>query len=624
MSRVPGLRDTSSSESACSAMCHDGCDSERGVIEAAQPPTAAVKITLLHFNDVYNVEGQQGNEPALRPTGGAAKFATALRQVALGCSSPKLHRGKGEGDLQEDEAPSIQPETPDKIPCCGKSSDLSEGSRTNEACETLWRTQQSGPLVVFSGDAFNPSFLSIFTQGRHMPPILNELGVCCACVGNHDLDFGVNCASELFDACQFPWLMANIVDKRTGKHVKGTKATHVVDVSGVRLALVGLVESDWISTLASTDQELLQYTDFVECGRTLARTLKASGVDVVVACTHMRLPNDMLLADTVPEIDLVLAGHDHDYLVARSEVTNTLVVKSGTDFREFSEISLTLSERGGYLRTVQCVRHEVDEKYDADPTMLSIVGNFTASIDEQMCETIGATTVPLDARFSIIRTQESNVGNLVADLMVQATGAQVALLNSGSIRSDCVLPPGSITFRDLVRMLPFDDPLVVLEVRGWQLLAALERAVGGWPRLEGRFLQVSGLRFAFDVRASTADASPETALLDYGERNVVPKDIQGRTVAASLALSRVSEDCVFIQSKKIDMMQTYSVVCRAYIAQGGDGFHVLKGCPRLVPAQQGPNLRTIVRNHLQRESVTPTVEGRIEHLSRYLPPTVGE
>eukprot|EP00958_Prasinococcus_capsulatus_P028917 scaffold7228_cov523-Prasinococcus_capsulatus_cf.AAC.16 len=208
--------------------------------------------------------------------------------------------------------------------------------------------------------------------------------------------------------------------------------------------------------------------------------------------------------------------------------------------------------------------------------------------------------------------------------MVQATGAQVALLNSGSIRSDCVLPPGSITFRDLVRMLPFDDPLVVLEVRGWQLLAALERAVGGWPRLEGRFLQVSGLRFAFDVRASTADASPETALLDYGERNVVPKDIQGRTVAASLALSRVSEDCVFIQSKKIDMMQTYSVVCRAYIAQGGDGFHVLKGCPRLVPAQQGPNLRTIVRNHLQRESVTPTVEGRIEHLSRYLPPTVGE
>lgn len=54
--------------------------------------------------------------------------------------------------------------------------------------------------------------------------------------------------------------MANIVDKRTGKHVKGTKATHVVDVSGVRLALVGLVESDWISTLASTDQELLQYT----------------------------------------------------------------------------------------------------------------------------------------------------------------------------------------------------------------------------------------------------------------------------------------------------------------------------------------------------------------------------
>lgn len=71
------------------------------------------------------------------------------------------------------------------------------------------------PLIVFSGDAFNPSLLSTVTLGAQMPPVLNAIGVHVACVGNHDLDFGTSQMMKLIKECRFPWLMANVLDKES-------------------------------------------------------------------------------------------------------------------------------------------------------------------------------------------------------------------------------------------------------------------------------------------------------------------------------------------------------------------------------------------------------------------------
>lgn len=73
------------------------------------------------------------------------------------------------------------------------------------------------PLVVFSGDAFNPSIMSTITMGKQMVPVLNSIGVHIAAVGNHDLDYGVENMSKLCGECNFPWLMANVLDKETGE-----------------------------------------------------------------------------------------------------------------------------------------------------------------------------------------------------------------------------------------------------------------------------------------------------------------------------------------------------------------------------------------------------------------------
>jgi 2',3'-cyclic-nucleotide 2'-phosphodiesterase (5'-nucleotidase family) len=77
--------------------------------------------------------------------------------------------------------------------------------------------KDDNPLVVFSGDAFSPSLLSSITKGSHMPPILSYIGVKVACIGNHDFDYGTETLKKLIKQCSFPWLMANVLDRKTSK-----------------------------------------------------------------------------------------------------------------------------------------------------------------------------------------------------------------------------------------------------------------------------------------------------------------------------------------------------------------------------------------------------------------------
>ena len=111
----------------------------------------------------------------------------------------------------------------------------------------------------------------------------------------------------------FPWLMSNVVDNESGKQLAGGGVTHTVDWGGRKVGLVGLVESEWLDTLATINTDQVQYEDYVISGRRLARQLKEEGCEVVIALTHMRTPNDIRLAENVEDIDLVLGGHDHVY-----------------------------------------------------------------------------------------------------------------------------------------------------------------------------------------------------------------------------------------------------------------------------------------------------------------------
>lgn len=420
------------------------------------------------------------------------------------------------------------------------------------------------PMVLFSGDVFAPSIMSTFTKGEQMIPVLNKLETRCAVFGNHDFDFGIDTLMERVEKTTFPWLMSNVIDNETGRPLAEGKVFHIVEWCGRKIGLIGLVEKEWLETLSTINPEEVTFTDYVDAGQSLAKELRGKGCQFVIALTHMRTPNDVRLAENVAEIDLILGGHDHVY--EKKKINGTFILKSGTDFRQFSMVTVDFT-RDPPLVEIDSV--DVTADFEPDNELESMLGKYSEKMELEMCKELGEFECDLDGCFSSIRTRETNLGNFVCDIMVAATNADLALLNSGTFRSDKVHTAGPFFLRDLLSILPMIDPLVLLEVTGPQIVACLENGVSQYPKLEGRFPQVSGVSFAFD-----------------------PEKPKGKRIDP--AFVKIGDEYVETDPKS---KKRYHLVTKGYLAKGKDGYDMLADCPQLIDDENGPTLTYAVQNH---------------------------
>ena len=311
-------------------------------------------------------------------------------------------------------------------------------------------------LTVFSGDCFSPSIMSTILRGEQMVPALNLLGVDVACLGNHDLDFGVGAFRDLAGRCDFPWLCSNAREVETGGQLAGCLEYVVLDrreEGGARLLFVGLVERGWLDTLSSVEPSQVSFEDPVDYIKRRVPELKEKyrDIDGVVAVTHQRMPNDVELAlRGKPHIDIILGGHDHHY---EDRVDgNVRILNSGCDFRAFTVVNVAGRHADGGFETFT-ERIDVSPDDEQDEEAVKAIERYKRLVDESMDTIVGRTKVRLDARFSEIRTKETNVGNFLAELMACGTGADVAILNAGTIRADRFVDKGQLTERDLCDLL---------------------------------------------------------------------------------------------------------------------------------------------------------------------------
>ncbi|KAJ9057065.1 hypothetical protein DSO57_1026095 [Entomophthora muscae] len=496
------------------------------------PSSSEDHIDIIHFNDVYHIE-----ERNIEPIGGAARF-------------------KGELDRLYEKL-----------------------SRTSSNQEKV-----TSPLVLFSGDAFNPSTQSTITKGSHMVPVLNHLRIDVACYGNHDFDFGVPVLEDLAGQCNFPWLLSNISVNQENLDTPLAKAKryYILNRGNLKIGVIGLVEKEWLLTIASLPPDY-HYMDFVQVGTTLSKELREEhNVDIVIALTHMRLPNDEILAQQCEkEIDLILGGHDHffhvgsgcDFVDEKGEPTeapsqsqdrsipNLRVVKSGTDFRTLSHIRLTKA------RDVSVCRYRVTNDSPSNSDVAKLVEETQAQISDKLQVVIGYRKNEWDTRSEAVRLGESGFGNFLADIFLNYyPDADVALLCGGALRSDTVYPPGEVTLGDILAILPFDDPVVVLSLAGGDLFEALESSVSMYPKQEGRFPQLAGMKITFDPKAEPGNRLTEVLVADH--------------------------DSVYVP---LDRNKTYTVVTRDYMALGFDGFDALKKGKYIVDEENGIMASTLMR-----------------------------
>ena len=345
---------------------------------------------------------------------------------------------------------------------------------------------------------------------------------------------------DLASQCNFPWLCANVLDPALGEKIPlgNCKRTEILTSSnGIKIGFIGIVEREWLD-LINVLPPNLQYLSASATAAELAPDLREQGADIIVVLSHQREPNDIKLASKLEPgvVDIIMGGHDHFY--GHSIVNGTHVLRSGTDFKQLSYLEARRKADGSKGWDFNITRRDIVSSIPPEPQAVEMVEKITAALGPKLEKPIGYTAAPLDARFTTVRLKESNLGNFVCDLMRLHYDADCCIMAAGTIRGDQIYPPGVLRVKDMLNCFPFEDPCVVVQVQGKNIVAALENAVSKYPALEGRFPQVSGMRFSFDP------AKPE------GKRC---SDIE-------------------IQDVPVDLEKEYKLVTRDYMVRGKDGF----------------------------------------------------
>lgn len=453
------------------------------------------------------------------------------------------------------------------------------------------RGKSPNTLFLLSGDFISPSVASRLFKGKQMVAALNAAGLDIATLGNHEFDFGPDVLRERMRESRFMYTIANVVDKVTGKPFGGASRYIIREFDGVRVAVFGLLLTETASV--SAPGPAVRFDDPIVVGKRLSRELRRSGADIVIALTHLPMRDDKRLAAEA-DIDLIVGGHEHEVL--ESFAGRTLITKMGSDARNLGRIDLNVarvaSGRGSRKDRARRRGARARSKLDSadfqaipvtdsiadDPEVASVVGEYEKQLTASLGEVIGKTSVSLDARASVIRFGESNLGNFLADVYKEAVGADCALLNSGGIRSDTTYGPGDLTKKDVLSILPFENTLVKVRLTGAHIKRLLEHGVSVAGQEDGRFPQVSGLSFTYDARLAVG--------------------------------SRLSS--VEIGGQALDPLKSYTIAVNAYLLGGGDGYD-FKGSEVLVKPEEGPVEPDVVMEAIKKMgTIAPQVEGRIK------------
>ena len=397
----------------------------------APAPDSSAHITLLHLNDVYEITPLEGGK-----VGGLARVATVFERL---------------------------------------------------------KRENPGSRMLLGGDFVSPSALGTARvegerlAGRQMVAVLNLAGLDAATLGNHEFDLSDAELGKRVAESRFAYVSSNVTDS-LGQPLPGI-ARHLIlrmtDPLG-RVARIGLVAA----TIDQVRRPTLRYRPPVDALREEIARIRDS-VDAIVALTHLALQTDAELAEALPEIDLILGGHEHENWVIRRGPRLTPIIKADANVRSVAIVELAV--RRGTRAIASWRLLPVTDSIPEHPAVTAEVARWTelgyAAFRRDGLEpdrSIATLPVALDARAVIIRAGENQLTRLLTQaLLGEAADADLALFNSGSVRLDDVLPPGPLTEYDVIRLLPFGGKLVEVEVVGGLLERILlqgdaNRGIGGF------------------------------------------------------------------------------------------------------------------------------------------------
>lgn len=448
-------------------------------------------------------------------------------------------------------------------------------------------------LLLNGGDNFQGSLFYTTYKGTVEAEFLNLMKFDAMTVGNHEFDDGEDALAPFLDVIEFPVLSANVSASAASKVGDRIKPSVVLELGGQKIGIIGAVTTDTPEIAApgpniTIEDDIATITAEVE-------KLKAEGVDKIIALTHVGYPRDKEMIAKIPGIDVVVGGHSHSLLsntddkaegpyptmIDNPDGYQVPVTQAASYSKYLGEFTVTFDD-SGVVKEAKGDPIYLDSSVKPDEAVLARIKELGAPIEELKTRRVSETGKEIDGSRETCRTAECEMGNLVTDAMLDRVGDQgvtIAIQNGGGLRAS--IDAGEITMGEVLSVLPFQNTLATFQLKGADVVAALENGASQIEEGAGRFAQVAGLRYTFDK-----DAEAGSRIV-----SVEVKDGDG--------------------FKPIDPDAVYSVATNNFMRGGGDGYSVF-ATAGMNAYDFGPGLEQVVADYLAKNTpYTPYTDGRV-------------
>ena len=451
-------------------------------------------------------------------------------------------------------------------------------------------------LSLNAGDNFQGSLFYTTYKGAAELEVMNTLNFDAMTLGNHEFDDGETAIAPFLDKVKFPVVVANMEVNASSKLKDKFKPSTVIEIGGQKIGIVGAITPDTVE-LASPGPTV-KFSDDVAAITTEVQKLKAEGVNKIIALTHVGYHRDMEIAK-IPDVDVVVGGHSHTLLsntdpkaegpyptmVDNPGGYKVPVVTAASYSKYLGDLDVVFDDNG-VVKSAKGDPILIDSKFKPDEAMAEKVKELAGPIQALRQKEIGESDGPIDGASTTCRVKECAMGNLVAEAMLdhaRGQGIRIAIQNGGGLRAS--IGGGKVTMGSVITVLPFQNTLATFQLKGSDVVTALENGVSQVDDGAGRFPQVAGLKYSFD-RSKPA-----------GSRIV---DVQ------------VKDGDGFVP---LDKTKLYGVVTNNYMRSGGDGYKIFSTAGQNA-YDFGPDLADVTADFLTKHSpYKPFTDGRVSEVT---------
>ncbi|WP_316015963.1 bifunctional metallophosphatase/5'-nucleotidase [Roseobacter sp. HKCCA0434] len=461
-------------------------------------------------------------------------------------------------------------------------------ARIKTAIDQL-RGENENVVVLDAGDQFQGSMFYTNYKGSAAAEFMNMTGYDVMAVGNHEFDDGPSALSNFVDAVEFPVISGNINTTRDADLEGDVEPYVILDVGGEQVAIVSVLATDTVETSSPGDNVI--FSDEIESLQQTVSELTEQGVNKIIALTHVGITKDIEIAENVTGLDAVVGGHSHTlasgsdpdaeitypYWASGPDGVLVPVVTAYAYSKYVGDLHLTFDAEGNVMdATGDTVL--LDASFEPDADVAARVTELAGPLEEIRNEVVASTSAAIDGDRGSCRSGECQMGNLVTDAMLDRVadqGIDVAITNGGGLRAS--IDEGEVTMGEVLTVLPFQNTLATFQLKGADIIAALENGVGQVEEGAGRFPQVSGMSYTWNPAAEPG--------------------------------SRITS--VMIGGEPLDEEATYGVVSNNYMRGGGDGYSVFESNAENA-YDYGPGLEVVVADYLAEQGdYEPYTDGRI-------------